>query len=1570
MANVRVFSRLAVTFLSIALVPLAADAQFVGRNINMVSGTTWPTGDPFLQRQNEGSVAAGLRNPMHLVGGSNDYRTVDLPGLPGDEETGDAWLGLFKSTDGGQTWISNLVPGYPQDTTADGIASPLRQIVNGVKFTAGADPMVRSALGGMFYYSGIAMTRETFPLSAVFVARFNDRNDREYKDPIAYIGTSIVADGRPFKTPNASKFYDKPSLAVDFVPRFGSSTCSAGGQTFLGGNVYVVYTVIESHLQAPNTVVTDSAKLYLSRSIDCAGTWSAPILISGTHTVNQGSVMAVDARTGTLYVVWRRIARGAETNALLATKSTDGGKTFSTPVVIRSITPFEQGTTEFSFRTPAYPTATTDADGRLYVAWAERSGPSGGVSGAELADGRIMLVNSPDGVSWSSPVMVAPTAPIAPLSGRGMQFMPALSYASGKLMLIHYDLREDSTIGQYAWSQANPFFTETRKLAGDLGTNPQNLNNVFNNYVQDAGVFGTLLRRHTLDIRVAQANPGALPVFQASTRVSSYRFGYTTTDPTIRQLEFNPPNFKMFKQGTVPFFGDYIDLAPQYPFVSSILNLPFPAPAFHAVWTDNRDVRPPADGDWTKYTPPFSSSNTGFSKIDGSALTPCDAAHSDRAGMRNQNIYTARITAGLFFGSPGNDKPLGTIQRAFVVTVQNSKSVAQSYRLQIVNQPVGGKASFQQLPLNAPALTSLDITVNARSTAARSVFVTSSIKSAPVGVTVTEIGTIGGGPSPNALTSALVLNPDPSSPDIGSPDIGTPDIGSSEVYTPDIGTPDIGSPDIGTPDIGSPDIGSPDIGTPDIGTPDIGTPDIGTPTYATPDIGTPDIGTPDIGSNSVTDTTWPVTNDGNTTASYSTKLLKTGDIPAGIKLQLILHQSYKTPVARDCALATETTRILLNNVPNPTVLTSANGIGSPDIGSATVPTVSIVPGQPINLTVRVVDPVHPNRHIPATDFLTPVIVAHAVNTADLSSPNPQPSVSMVITTPSLPDGVRTAAYNSGPLTALFGAGALTWSVVPPIEGPALPPGLQISSTTGAISGTPTLIGTYTFTVTVHDSATPVQRRASRNYTIRISNPLTFGGAELPTGIVGATYKANFVANGGLQPLHWTTGPGFPPGLSLSDGGAISGTPATGGTFDFMIGVSDSSVPAQRVSSVSVEIVVAPATYTVVARLKYNGQPTTPSTTPGFFLRNNDNNTVVTLDHVRWNNNDTVTISGIVAGNYGFEVISKEGATAVHYPGSFYGFANFDALTASDAGFNLTLTRLIHLTAPEDNSIADASFACPPALSYPALSQITWQNIEIPATYSYAIQLVTCPFTNPTVVRSGSVTDNSGSATFAPLPPNGANDFYLLTLYAFAGGTEVGQIMTNAPNNGGWSWDLRFTVPQPANTAVNLTPATAGSFVQGQSFNETRLAEVLVEGVGNVTISSMTLSGLNAGNQTLVGARIYDSNWTIVATADSNTEPGPGQTISVPISAVLAAGGTYRIGFFIQTNPAGGASGDFLQPTGWSFSPAAGWTTPAYDASPSGWLQIQRAWSFASDSPATTPPNQNLAVPQVTVAGAR
>ena len=248
-----------------------------GRNVNMVSGTDWPIGDPFLQRQNEGSVAVSTRNPLHLMAGGNDYRTVDIPGLPQGRMTGDAWLGVFWSRDGGHEWSSTLLPGYPQDNSPEGLASPLKGL------EAGADAVLRSGTNGLVYYAGIAFNRAAIPENShgtgktgkLFVARFIDDNAKETGNPFRYLGTTVADEG------TAERFLDKPWLAVD-VPRFGAATCRIPGsgkgipqQSFKGGNVYLSYTAVSGDSTNLKT------KLMFTRSTNCGASYCTP---SGSRT--------------------------------------------------------------------------------------------------------------------------------------------------------------------------------------------------------------------------------------------------------------------------------------------------------------------------------------------------------------------------------------------------------------------------------------------------------------------------------------------------------------------------------------------------------------------------------------------------------------------------------------------------------------------------------------------------------------------------------------------------------------------------------------------------------------------------------------------------------------------------------------------------------------------------------------------------------------------------------------------------------------------------------------------------------------------------------------------------------------------------------------------------------------------------------------------------------------------------------------------------------------------------------------------------------------------------------------
>jgi Domain of unknown function (DUF4082)/Putative Ig domain len=89
--------------------------------------------------------------------------------------------------------------------------------------------------------------------------------------------------------------------------------------------------------------------------------------------------------------------------------------------------------------------------------------------------------------------------------------------------------------------------------------------------------------------------------------------------------------------------------------------------------------------------------------------------------------------------------------------------------------------------------------------------------------------------------------------------------------------------------------------------------------------------------------------------------------------------------------------------------------------------------------------------------------------------------SAAITTSSLPNGALGQNYSS-----MLSASGVTAPVVWSISGGTLPPGLVLSSDTGVIGGTPTIVGAYNFIVQVRDSSSPV-RSASKGLSLNISS---------------------------------------------------------------------------------------------------------------------------------------------------------------------------------------------------------------------------------------------------------------------------------------------------------------------------------------------------------------------------------------------------------------------------------------------------------------------------------------------------
>ena len=154
----------------------------------------------------------------------------------------------------------------------------------------------------------------------------------------------------------------------------------------------------------------------------------------------------------------------------------------------------------------------------------------------------------------------------------------------------------------------------------------------------------------------------------------------------------------------------------------------------------------------------------------------------------------------------------------------------------------------------------------------------------------------------------------------------------------------------------------------------------------------------------------------------------------------------------------------------------------------------------------------------------------------------------------LPNGTAGTPYNQI-VSASGGTPPYAFSV----SSGSLPAGLILNPTTGAITGTPTTPGTFTFTITATDAN---GCSGSRLYTITIASAgcavITLAPGTLPPGVFGTPYSQSVTASGGTAPYTYTIASGaLPNGLSLNPAnGLISGVPLQTGLFNFTIRATD------------------------------------------------------------------------------------------------------------------------------------------------------------------------------------------------------------------------------------------------------------------------------------------------------------------------------------------------------------------------------------------------------------------------------
>jgi hypothetical protein len=205
---------------------------------------------------------------------------------------------------------------------------------------------------------------------------------------------------------------------------------------------------------------------------------------------------------------------------------------------------------------------------------------------------------------------------------------------------------------------------------------------------------------------------------------------------------------------------------------------------------------------------------------------------------------------------------------------------------------------------------------------------------------------------------------------------------------------------------------------------------------------------------------------------------------------------------------------------------------------------------------------------------------------------------------------------------------------------SLPAGLSLNATTGAITGTPSTLSTYNFTVkatNVFASTGVTIATASVTVTAR---PTFTDSTINPRGSISNLYTSEVSAIGSPSPTYSVSAGSLPDGISLNTStGQLSGTPVTTGDFSFTI-TATNTYGSSSTSTLSIQVGVGPGvSIEQMPQRGYIGVPVNISATssgfptPTFALASGTLPPGVTLNSL------TGTLSGIpnTAGSFTFTI---------------------------------------------------------------------------------------------------------------------------------------------------------------------------------------------------------------------------------------------------------------------------------------------------------------------------------------------
>ena len=241
------------------------------------------------------------------------------------------------------------------------------------------------------------------------------------------------------------------------------------------------------------------------------------------------------------------------------------------------------------------------------------------------------------------------------------------------------------------------------------------------------------------------------------------------------------------------------------------------------------------------------------------------------------------------------------------------------------------------------------------------------------------------------------------------------------------------------------------------------------------------------------------------------------------------------PPAATCISITAVQNVAIT----PVTLTGSGGVGGPYTFSAT--------GLPSGLTISSGGTISGTPTVSGPFNYTVTVKDSAGNTGTLNcsvTVNGPPAATCISIT-----AVQNVAITPVTLTGSGGTGTgYTFTAT------GLPSGLSISSS-GTISGTPTVSGPFNYTVTVKDSA---GNTGTLNCSVTVNGPPAATCISITAVQNVAITPVTLTGSGGAGGPYTFSATGLPSGLTISSGGTISGTPTVSGPFNYTVTVKDSA----------------------------------------------------------------------------------------------------------------------------------------------------------------------------------------------------------------------------------------------------------------------------------------------------------------------------------------------------------------------------------------------------------------------------